>query len=222
MAVQIDWLKTLAYFSGLTPTELESVGSFIFEKTAEKGELILVEGEPAGVLYFVVSGVVKVFKTSAEGKEQILYFVLPGESFNDVPVFEGGQNLAGAEATMTAILCGLRKSELATILRSYPQVAWNILEVLSQRVQRLVSLIEDLSFRQVTGRVARILLEYVRSRDDRKPRLTQQEMAAMAGTVREMVGRSLRILAEEGKIKRDRHRIIITDEKAVRQEAGLA
>ena len=221
MAVQVEFLKTTHYFAGLSPAELDSVRKFIFEKTAERGEIILLEGGLAEAVYFVVSGVVKVFKTSADGKEQILYLVRPGESFNDVPAFGGSPNLASAEAMGSVVLYGMKKSNLEVILRDYPQVALNVIQVLSQRVQHLVSLVEDLSFKHVNGRVARILLEHVGDGASRSPRLTQQEMAAMAGTAREMVGRSLKALEEDGAIRLDRHRIIITDKEALREMAGV-
>jgi CRP-like cAMP-binding protein len=91
---------------------------------------------------------------------------------------------------------------------------------LAKRVRDLVSLVEDLSFRHVIGRVARILFEHIGDEADRRPRLTQQEMAAMAGTVREVVGRSLKELEEQGAIKLDRHRIIITDKEALQKVMG--
>lgn len=210
MVVRIEFLKSLAYFSGIPPAELDSIKKLIFEKTVAGGEIVLFEGEPAKALYFVVSGVVKVFKTSAEGKEQILYLIRPGESFNDVPAFSGGANLASAEAMGTVVLYGIEKSDLEVAIRDYPQIALNIIQVLSQRVEHLVALVEDLSFRNVAGRVARILLEYA---GDGKPRLTQQEMAALAGTAREMVGRSLKLLEGEGIIRLDRHRIVITNKE---------
>lgn len=94
MAIQVELLKSIPYFSGLGLAALDSIRKFIFEKTAERGEMILLEGEPGEVLYFVASGVLKVFMASAEGKEQILCLIRPGESFNDVPVLDGGPNLA--------------------------------------------------------------------------------------------------------------------------------
>ena len=221
MAIQVDFLKFSPYFSGLNLAELGSVGKLIFEKEFGKGEVILFEGEPAKALYFVVSGVVKVFKTSADGKEQILYIARPGESFNDVPVFGDGPNLASAEAMGPVVLYGIKKSNLEVISREHSQVTLNIIRVLSQRVQHLVALVEDLSFRHVTDRLARILLEHTGDGTGQGPRLTQQEMAAMAGTVREVVGRSLKVLEEDGTIRFDRHRIVITDKNALKEMAGV-
>ena len=73
MAVKLDSLQSSAYFSGLSSDELDAIGKYIFEKTAARGEIILFEGEPARAFYIVIAGVVKVFKTSADGKEQIIY-----------------------------------------------------------------------------------------------------------------------------------------------------
>ena len=222
MTVQLEFLKGILYFSGLSPAELESVRKLVFEKTADRAEMVLLEGEPAEDLHFVVSGVVKVFKTSAEGKEQILSIVRPGESFNDVPIFDGGPNPASARAMGPVLLYGIKKNDMEAILRDHPQIALNVIKVLARRVRHLVSLVEDLSFKHVIGRVAKILVEQIGGEMGRGPRLTQQEMAAMAGTAREVVGRSLKALEEEGAIKFDRHRIIITDKKALQEIMELS
>jgi CRP-like cAMP-binding protein len=215
MAVQSELLKRIPYFSDLDPAELESVKKVVFEKTVNRAEMISLEGESADNLYFVASGVVKVFKTSAEGKEQILSIVRPGESFNDVPIFDGGPNPASVQAMGPVLLYEIKRNDMEAILRNNPQVGLNVIQVLARRVRDLVSLVENLSFRHVISRVAKILLEHTGGETDPKPRLTQQEMAAMAGTVREVVGRSLKALEEEGVIKLDRHRIIIKDKEAL-------
>jgi CRP-like cAMP-binding protein len=217
MTVQLDFLNSILYFSNLELADLESIRKLIFEKTADRAEIVLLEGESAANLYFVASGVVKMFKTSAEGKEQILSIVRPGESFNDVPIFDGGSNPASARAMGPVLLYGIKKNDMEAILRNHPQIALNVIKVLASRVRHLVSLVEDLSFKHVIGRVAKILLEHVGGEMGRGPRLTQQEMAAMAGTAREVVGRSLKALEEEGAIKLDRHRIIITDKEALKE-----
>lgn len=120
MAVKIEFLGSNPYFSGVSPAALDSISRLIFEKTAEKGEVILLEGDSAEALYFVTSGAVKVFKTSGEGKEQILSIVRPGESFNDVPIFDDGPNPASAQAMGPVVLYGIRRSELKLILRDHP------------------------------------------------------------------------------------------------------
>ncbi|MBN1161912.1 MAG: Crp/Fnr family transcriptional regulator [Dehalococcoidales bacterium] len=220
MAVNQDSIKNLPYFSGLEGPALDAVSRHFFEKKAVRGDILVFEGAPAEVLYFVVIGVVKVFKTSADGKEQILRIIRPGDSFNDVPVL-GGVNLASAAAMGDTVLNGIKKKELEAVSKEYPQIALNIINVLSQRVQEMVELVEDLSFRNVSGRVAKILLEHIGDGGGENPRLTQQEMAAMIGTAREMVGRSFRTLEEEGAIRIERNRIVITDKSALKRIAGI-
>ena len=221
MAINQDTIKGMPYFSGLSDTVLASVSRHFFEKKAVRGDIIVFEGEPADALYFVVSGVVKVFKTSADGKEQILRIIRPGDSFNDVPILTGGVNLASAAAMSVAVLNGIKKKDLETVSKEYPQIALNIIKVLSRRVQEMIELVEDLSFRNVSGRVAKILLEHIGSGNGERPRLTQQEMAAMIGTAREMVGRSFRSLEEEGAIRIERNRIIITNQAILKKIAGI-
>ncbi len=218
MAIQVDFLKSNPYFFGLSPAALDVIAKVTFEKKIDRGEIFLLEGEADEVLYFVASGAVKIFKTSAEGKEQILDIARPGDSFNDVAVFDGGPNLSAAQAMGAVVIYGIRKANLEAIIRDYPQVATNVTRVLATRVRYLVSLVEDLSFKHVIGRIAKVLLQYA-SGTEMGQRLTQQEMAAMTGTVREVVGRSLKVLEQEGAIKLDHHRIIIADREALMKMA---
>ncbi len=218
MAIQVDFLKSNPYFSGLSPAALDVIAKLTFEKKIDRGEIFLLEGEADEVLYFVASGAVKIFKTSAEGKEQILDIARPGDSFNDVAVFDGGPNLSAAQAMGPVVIYGIRKANLKAIIRDYPQVATNVTRVLATRVRYLVSLVEDLSFKHVIGRIAKVLLQYA-SGTEMGQRLTQQEMAAMTGTVREVVGRSLKVLEQEGAIKLDHHRIIIANREALMKMA---
>jgi CRP/FNR family transcriptional regulator len=222
MTIDITSLKSSPYFSGLSDSILNSLAGYVFEKKADRGEIIVYEGESAEALYFVVSGVVKVFKTSADGKEQIFGIIRPGETFNDVPVLSGGENLISAGAMSSIVLNGIKKKDMESVIKENPQVALNVVHVLSRRVQELVSMVEDFSFRHVSGRVAKILLEYALDVSSGRPKLTQQEMASMIGTAREMVGRSLKSLEREGAIRMERNRIVITDQKTLKELAGIS
>jgi len=115
------------------------------------------------------------------------------------------------------VLYGVRRNDLKAILRNYPKVALNVIKMMAGRVRQLVSLVEDLSFRHVIGRVAKILLLHAGNGAGPKQRLTQREMAAMAGTAREVVGRSLKALEDKGTIRFDRHRIVITNKEALEE-----
>jgi CRP-like cAMP-binding protein len=222
MSTRIEYIQMMPHFVGLSSSEYDSIRQYFFEKKVSRGEILIFEGDSADTLFFVVEGVVKVFKTSTEGKEQIFQIIRPGESFNDVPVFTGESNLASAEAMSNVIICAIKKNEMEKIIREYPKVATNVIRILSERVAQLVSLVEDLSFRNVTGRVAKVLLEYAGAESDAKPRLTQQEMAAMIGTAREMVGRSLKTLEEEGTIRMEHNRVVITNQETLMALAGIS
>lgn len=228
MAVEIEVLKSLPYFAGLSPAALEAVKRYVFERSFNKNELIVSEQERDQVVYFVVAGVVKAYKTSVEGKEQVLCILRPGESFNDAPAFDGGPNPASAVAMGSVVLYGINGPDMEAILRAYPSVALNVVKVLAGKVRHFVSLVEDLSFRHVTGRIAKLLLESARDHPDlgkatgSPPRLTQQEMAARVGTAREVVGRTLKALEVEGAIRMDRHRIVIINKEILAQISGVS
>ena len=211
MVVQLDVLKHIPYFTGLSAEELESIIHYIVERQAERGKIIVMEGEPGLAVYFLISGAIKTFKTSIDGKEQILSLIRPGQSFNEAPVFDNGVNISSAQAMGDVIFYEVSRVNIVAMIRKYPLIALNILKVLSTRIYQLVDLVEDLSFKNVTGRVAKILLHSVSDTSGDKPRLTQQEMASIAGTSREVVGRSLKALVEMGAIKFERHKLIIKD-----------
>lgn len=217
MTVEKNFLKNMLYFQGFSDEEINLIKSLVFERKYGRGDIIIYEGEKAAAIYLVYNGAVKVFKTSVEGKEQILSIARPGDSFNEVPVFDDGTNLASAQAMGDVILWELGKNELKILIQNHPDIATNMIKVLAGQIRRLVTLVEDLSFRTVIGRVAKILLEHAIEKEGSGPRLTQQEMAAMAGSAREVVGRSLKALEEDGLIKLNRQKISITDIKALRE-----
>lgn len=213
MTISPVFLAALPYFQGLRPEEIEAVRGYIFERRYDRNEVIIMEGEPCQAAYFVAQGRAKIVKTSEEGREQVLRVMRHGDSFNDVPVFDGGPNPATAVALEETLIWGIPKDRLLELVRNNPKVAENVLRVFSQRLRQLVALVEDLAFRHVTARLAKMLLEH-ESEDER--RLTQQEMAALVGTAREMVGRGLKALEALGAIKIDRKRIVIVNRAVLR------
>lgn len=216
-----DFLQLTPYFNNLPgKNELEGIGRYVSERKAEKGELIVAEGDQPQSLYFVVSGAIKLFKTSPDGKEQIFGIVYKGGTFNDVAVFDGGRNPFSAQAMVASMLYSIRKGDIEIVIKKHPGVAINVGRVLASQVRQLGSLVEDLSFKNVTARVAKILVENSGDGSGRPHRLTQQDMAAMAGTAREVVGRSLKSLEEDSVIKMERHRIIIKDIDMLKDIAG--
>lgn len=217
MGMPLDFLKQIPYFAGLQERDLEKVDTMVHERTYARGEMVILEGEPCEAIYFVKSGRVKVFKTSAEGREQVLRIMKAGDTFNEVPVFDDGDNPASVEALEPTSLYVLPAADMQYLMVSYPIVSRTVIRILASRLRHLVALVEDLSFRHVTGRVAKILLQYARDAEEGNggERLTQQQMATMAGTAREMVGRALKALEQAGAIKLERGRIAIVDRSAL-------
>jgi CRP/FNR family transcriptional regulator, cyclic AMP receptor protein len=223
MINKTDFIQANPLGQGLMPDVLTALAQRLFEKKQVGGAIILCEGDPAESLYFIAEGVVKIFKTSADGKEQILALLHPGDYFNDVPVLDDGPSPASAQAMGPGLLLGLSKADLTAIINLYPPVALNLLKVMTRRIRDLIDLVEDLSFRSVAGRVAKILLDGAGRPAQPGPRLTQRDMAAMAGTAREVVSRSLKYLEDEDLIEMRRHRIVIKDQPGLKQlvETGV-
>ncbi len=220
MPDKLTFLQDLTLLRGLPRESLAGISQHVFEKRLERGEMVLNEGDAGETLYFVAEGVVKVFKTSVEGKEQIISLMRPGDFFNDIPLLDGGPVPASAQAMGAVLLYGIQKGNLDILFRQYPQVSSNMLRLLAKRVRYLITLVEDLSFRPVSGRVARLLLENASSLGQPGERLTQRDMAAVAGTAREVVSRSLKDMEDSGLIEIRQHRIIIKDKERLKQLVG--
>ena len=212
--VDIAGLRQVPYFTRLTSAELMQIAEVTGAYRYERGELIMLEGEPIGSLYYVHSGLVKVFKTSTTGREQVLHLMGAGETFNDAPSLDGGPNPASAAAMEPCIIYIIQPTELRKLIMTNPVVAEAVVRVLASRLRHLVALIENVSLRSVTARVAKILLDQESQEGAMVYYLTQQEMAALAGTVREVVGRALKELETAGAIEmRQGHAIVVNRER---------
>jgi|MudIll2142460700_1097286.scaffolds.fasta_scaffold58756_1 CRP/FNR family transcriptional regulator len=231
MAAIADVLGQVPYFAKLDAALLKELTGQVREREYNAGEVILLEGEPCEGLYFVVSGRVKVYKISGEGKEQVLRILGPGRTFNDVPVFDGGPNPGSIAALEASAIGHVPKRAVLALVQEHPQVAMAVIRLLASRLRALASMIEDLSLRGVVARVAKLLLDcsqghqtLVEGAADTCARLTQQEIAGMTGSVREVVQRALKALERDGAIKLERARVRILDAKILQRwsESGSA
>ncbi len=208
----VDALRSQPYFKALSDGELNKLAHTLIEREYDKDEIIFLEGEPCQGLYIVREGTVKVYKLSSEGREQILTLTHAGQSFNEVAVFDGGPNPANVSAYEPSRLWIVPRPAILALIERNPKVALAIIQNLGTRLRHLVGLVEDLSLRQVTARLAKLLLE---TASGQNRALTQQEMAARLGTVREMIGRSLRQLESRGLISIEHGRIVILDREGL-------
>ena len=212
-------LKAIPYFHDLDAGALERIRASVFSLRLERGQILFAEGEPAEAMYVVRSGQVKIFKVSPDGREQVLRIAGVGDCFNEVPIFDEGPNPANAQAVEPATLWGIRRTDMRRLVEEHPAIAIGFLKAFAGKLRYFTRKVEDLSFRSVTSRVAKLLLEI--AEDDGKGGLrlkqqfTQQEMAAVVGTAREMIGRAFKALEKEGAIRLDRHRVVIVSKAAL-------
>ena len=215
-------LSKVAIFSGLAETEL----SFLAQRTVPRhygpGELVFSEGEPCTGLYVVESGHIRIFKSSANGREQVLNIDGPGSSVAELPVFDGGNYPASVAAVGEATLLFVSKQDFQSLCLTHPQVALKVLRVVGARLRRLVGIIEELSFTTVRNRLASLLLRLAQ-REGRHTAnglevtlpVSNQELASQIGTVRELVSRNLSRLQAEGLIQMDGRTVTIPSLKAL-------
>jgi len=208
----IDQLQTLTFFAGLSDSTLESLVQEAIWRQYDAGEIIFLEGESATGLYFLQFGWVKVVKSNPSGREQVLRFMEPGDTFNEIGVFANQPNPATAIALESAGIWLLPHPTLTRALRQNPDFAQYALAKMAERVLHLVSLVADLSLRPVTGRLARLLTDDAVDGVLQRPRwYTQTELAARLGTVPDVVQRALRQLENDGLIEVERQQIRILD-----------
>jgi CRP-like cAMP-binding protein len=188
-------------------------------RTYDSGVTIILEGEPCQAAYFVAEGQVRAFRTSPGGREQVLSQLGPGRAFNTVPLFRPqAVNHATAQALTQAVVYAIGADDLRRLVVEHPALALVLLGDFAARLDHLTDLVEDLSLRTVRGRMARFLLESADAGMVTR-RWTQEEIAARLGTVRDVVGRTLRALADDGLVRLERHRIELVDREGLKAEA---
>ena len=208
-------LKLSPYFKGLSANEFLEIERITSEEHFDRDTQVLSEGSPSRKLYLVASGAVKMFGTSTDGKEQIVAIARPGDTFNDVSAFDAGESPATAQALTALVVYTISGRILLEKACQLGPLAANIITALGVRIRQLGELVSDLSFRPVAGRLAKILLTQVDQPNT--PYLTQKDLAAMAGTAREVVARALKGMEDNGIIKIGRHRIEILDRASLEE-----
>lgn len=217
-----DVLWRIPYFAELKEAALVALARQVRTRRYSPGETILSEGLPCDGLSFVIRGHVRVFRSTSDGREQVLRVVGSGRTFNEAAAFDEGLNAEGAVA-LDAVVTGLLPSAvLRAAMDRHPEIAKAATRVLAARQRVFGEMVEDLGVRDVTARVARLLLgcagrhhHAVDGAPEACTRITHQEIATMIGSVREVVQRSLKELERAGAIKLQRARIGIVDVDAL-------
>ena len=219
MDVLVRTLSEFALFADLDRAALQESASYVNEHTYEDGQIITLADEPCQGVYLIVQGIVSTRRLSVSGREYVLDYLGPGEWFNLVPVLDGGKTLATTEALSHVVLYVIPCPRLQQAVHTYPPVSAAILSHLAHRVRYLSDTVEDLALHTVRTRLARFLLNRADDPHADRRRWTQEEIAAHIGTVRDVVGRTLRSLSREGLIRRENGHLVVADREQLEAEA---
>jgi len=230
-------LKSIELFSSLSEATLDDIARHGRLRTYARDEHIVLEEDRCEAAYFVVSGEVRVYRVSPEGREQVLVRLRSGQAFNTVPPFQpDGRNPANAAAMVKSTILVLRSSDFLRLTLAHSDLTMAMFRDLTGRLVHLTNLVENLALYSVQERLVRFLLD--RADQDTKrasgnevgpdgdtpppvdQRWTQQDIAVHLGTVRDVIGRSLRALEDDGLIRVDRGRIVLVDRSELERLAG--
>lgn len=217
--------RKVPVFATLNDEELQKVVSLIIQKKYPKGSLICREGEPLENLLLINRGKVKIYRNSADGKEQILYILAEGDFF-------GERNLLlkrklgeyNAETMEDTLICMITRQDCHRLLMRHPAISLKIMEELCERIDKLENLLSSISPRETGNRISLMLLEFRQKYGKAQPDgtiiidlpLNREEMANYIGLTRETVSRKLNALKEAGIIDLiGNKKLRIIDEKAL-------
>ncbi len=223
----VETLRRVPFFAILSPKEIELVASHCAVRQLRKDELLFTEGDACEGLFVVRSGAVKIFKVSEAGREQVLGIDRAGSTVAELPLFDGGNYPVSAAAIEDSTLLFLPKREFLAVCRQNSEVAFAVIRTLAWRFRYLTTLVEELSLKEVSHRLARFLRDRalqdgVRTRAGIEFPLheTNQEIAAEIGTVRDLVSRNLRRFVDRGILRFERRRVIVLDMVELESQAA--
>ncbi|HEX9155532.1 MAG TPA: Crp/Fnr family transcriptional regulator [Nitrospira sp.] len=222
-------LKRVPFFRDLGEKEIAALAERASEKSYSKGEVLFSEGDECKGLFVVGRGAVKILKCSASGREQSLDIQLPGTPVAELPLFDGGHYPASAQCVEDSELLFISRRDFESLVRQHPELAMAVIRSLGQRLRKMVMLVEELSLKEVSQRIARRLVALAEARGKKTPAgleielpFSQQELATQMGTVRELVSRTLgRFQSEELIAVEGRHIIVHSVEGLKEIAAGL-
>ncbi|TAM83581.1 MAG: Crp/Fnr family transcriptional regulator [Acidobacteria bacterium] len=212
----IATLRRVPFFAVLGEEDLRRLAGHCVVRFLGKEELLFSEGDRCEGMYVVQSGAIKVFKMADTGREQVLVIERAGSTVGELPVFDGGNLPASAAALEDSSLLFLPKREFLDLCRQNSEVAFAVIRSLAWRFRYLTALVEELSLKEVSHRLARFLRDRALSAGVRTRRGVEfpleesnQQIAAEIGTVRDLVSRNLRRLVDHKIIKMERRKVIV-------------
>ncbi len=218
--------KRVPIFSSLDEEELSRVVGLIIRRQYAKGETILLEGSGLDSLNIVNRGMVKAFRYTQEGKEQILYIFSEGDFFGEKNLLSRQEATYNVEALEPTHICMIRSRDFQELIREYPDISLKIIKELSGRLDRLENAVQNMGTKNAEARIGAVLLEFAEKYGTSHPAGVQFELpfsregiANYIGVARETVSRRLNHLQEEGVIDMvGNKKIIIKNKDALREE----
>ncbi len=190
----IDIISQAPLFSGLPEDQLNEIKQIAIDKFCDKGKTIFLEGDDCNGFYIVVAGKVKIYKVSLEGKEHILHIYGPGNPFGEVPVFSGQKFPANAQTILKSHLLFFPRTAFVGLISDNPSLSLNMLAILSMRLRQFTVQIENLSLKEVPGRLASYLL-YLANEQGQEDfvalNISKGQLASLLGTIPETLSRIL-------------------------------
>ena len=224
---RVSALKKTSLFGALDESELSALSDRAVEQRLAPGEILFIAGEEARGLYVIVEGAVRAFRESVDGREQVIHVERAGATIAEVPMFDDGTYPSTVAAEEDSLILFIDKREVRKLCLSHPNIALATLKLLATRLRRCAELVESLSLHEVDERLARLLLDEARARGRRAGKevvfelvLTNQQIAARIGTVREVVSRALSRLQQNELIVVNGRVVTIPAEEALQAFAG--
>lgn len=211
-------LAAVRLFAELDKPAQVALAQCMREQHYRPGQYLTHEGQFAEALFIVQEGRVRLARTAPDGREQVLAIIGSGEMFNMEPLLDGGPTPATARAMSPVTCLLLPDTSLTPLIRQFPDLAVVLMRQMAEQLREQAVLIEDLGFRSVRARLARLLLNEAASGT---AMLTQSELAARAGTVREIVGRTLRQMSDEGLVALKRGQVLVLDAEGLQRAAEI-
>ena len=215
-------ISSIPLFKDLPEDQQRDLAGIVKDMSFSRGRDIFSEGDEGTGFYVVISGRVKIYKISPEGREQILHIFGPGELFGEVPVFAGKRFPASAATLEESRIFYFSRDSLIRLIEENPAIAMNMLAVLSLRLRGFTAMIDDLSLKEVPGRLAAYLLYLSgqkKGSTELELNITKGQLASLLGTVPETLSRILSRISSGGLIESDGSRIRILDREGLEELA---
>ncbi|MBI3160883.1 MAG: Crp/Fnr family transcriptional regulator [Chloroflexi bacterium] len=214
--LRIKALRGNEYFDDLPESMLKGISKHMCMREYQRGDVALWEGDPCDGLFILEQGSAKIFRLSPQGRQYIVRVLQEGDTFGEVPTFDGGMSPVNVEALEPCRAWMIEGEMLRGLVQAHPQFAQKVLVNFGRKLRGMIRMVSEMAFYQVTHRLARLIADDL-PQTKTTPQWTQEQLAARLGTVREVVARSLKELERSGAIRIEDRRIHIADKEIFRQ-----